>query len=184
MNLFASDKPLTSLAKSKGINTFDQLMEFTHNLPYGRNANRRDFRLVLTEMKGTCSSKHGLIKEIANENNLTSVELVLILFHMNERNTPHIKPILNQFNLAYIPEAHCCLLSSGTYIDITFPNSNYNLLEKEIISTEVISPTQLLNYKVEKHKKKLKDWVIQEEINYTFGEIWAIREKCIAQLST
>lgn len=184
MNLFASSKPLTSLAKSKGIDTLNKLIKFTHYLPYGRNTNRHDFSLVLTEMRGTCSSKHGLIKEIANENKLTSIELVLILFRMNKHNSPKITSILNEFELDYIPEAHCCLLSSGEYIDITFPNSQYNLLEEEIISMEIISPIQLYNYKVEKHKKKLKDWVIQEQINYTFEEIWEIREQCISQLST
>ena len=48
--LTSKDK-LTELAKSKGIETWNELTEFIKNLPYGRNKNRTDFGLVLSEKK-------------------------------------------------------------------------------------------------------------------------------------
>ena len=42
--------------------SFEELIVKVKNLPYGRNANRYDFSLVLSENKGTCSSKHAFLK--------------------------------------------------------------------------------------------------------------------------
>ena len=57
--LTSKDK-LSELAKRNGIKTWNELTKFIKNLPYGRNKNRTDFGLVLSEQKGTCSSKHAL----------------------------------------------------------------------------------------------------------------------------
>ena len=57
-----SNDKLTKLVKSKGIESWNELTEFIKILPYGRNKNRTDFGLVLSEQKGTCSSKHALLK--------------------------------------------------------------------------------------------------------------------------
>ena len=46
-----SQDQLTKLAKSNGIETWNELTEFIKNLPYGRNKNRTDFGLVLSEKK-------------------------------------------------------------------------------------------------------------------------------------
>ena len=62
--------PLTKLAKSKGAYTWNCLLDYIKNLPYGRNSNRTDFSLVFTEHKGTCSSKHALLKQLADTNKI------------------------------------------------------------------------------------------------------------------
>ena len=63
--LTSKDK-LTQLAKNKGINTWNELTTYVKSLPYGRNNNRFEFGLVFSEGKGTCSSKHALLKKIAD----------------------------------------------------------------------------------------------------------------------
>jgi hypothetical protein len=50
------------LLVQKGITTFQQALEYIHRLPYGRNADRADYRLVLKEGKGTCSTRQALLK--------------------------------------------------------------------------------------------------------------------------
>ncbi len=65
MKLNSKDK-LTLLIKGKNIFTWNELTHFIRHLPYGRNSNRTDLSLVIKEQKGTCSSKHALLKEIAN----------------------------------------------------------------------------------------------------------------------
>jgi hypothetical protein len=42
---------------------FEALIEKVKNIPYGRNSNRTDFSLVISENKGTCSSKHAFLKD-------------------------------------------------------------------------------------------------------------------------
>ncbi len=49
---------------------FDELIEKVKNIPYGRNANRYNFSLVLSENKGTCSSKHAFLKDFADKEDL------------------------------------------------------------------------------------------------------------------
>jgi hypothetical protein len=71
--LTSKDK-LSELAKRNGIKTWNELTKFIKNLPYGRNKNRTDFGLVLSEQKGTCSSKHALLKSIADLNNVRNIE--------------------------------------------------------------------------------------------------------------
>jgi hypothetical protein len=49
---------------------FESLLEKVKVIPYGRNLNRHDFSLVLSENKGTCSSKHAFLKDFADKNNI------------------------------------------------------------------------------------------------------------------
>jgi len=85
--LSSKDK-LTELAKSNGINTWNELTEFIKNLPYGRNKNRTEFGLVLSEKRGTCSSKHAVLKSIADLNNIPNIDLVVGIYRMTQMNTP------------------------------------------------------------------------------------------------
>jgi len=100
---------LTKLTNSIGIRTWNQLTKHIKNLPYGRNQNRTDFGLVLYEQKGTCSSKHALLKSIADLNNVPNIELIIGIYRMTESNTPRIGTELTKNAIEYIPEAHCYL---------------------------------------------------------------------------
>ncbi|MGB1018788.1 MAG: hypothetical protein ACPGVH_06945, partial [Chitinophagales bacterium] len=71
--ILTSEDEITKLVKSNGICSWDELTEYIRNLPYGRNENRTDLGLVLSEKKGTCSSKHALLKSIADSNNISNV---------------------------------------------------------------------------------------------------------------
>lgn len=51
----------------RGLADMAVAVEYVRRLPYGRNTNRGDFRLVLREMKGTCSTKHALLACLAQE---------------------------------------------------------------------------------------------------------------------
>ena len=73
---------------------FDELIEKVKNIPYGRNANRYNFSLVLSENKGTCSSKHAFLKDFADKNEIENVKLYIGIFKMNEVNTPKLGDLL------------------------------------------------------------------------------------------
>ncbi len=179
----SSNDDLTELAKSNGINSWNELTGFIKNLPYGRNKNRIELGLVLSEKKGTCSSKHALIKRIADLNNIPGIKLVLGIYRMDQMNTPKIGKELTKNSIEFIPEAHCYLNINGKRTDLTTKRSEFQKIEKDIIQEKEIDPRYVAEFKVEYHKKFIKKWLKVNNSEFKFDQIWQIREKCILNLT-
>lgn len=88
-----------------GITNYKDTLTFIQNLPYGRNSNRSDYSLVLKELKGTCSTKHAFLAELANQQNIPNIKLFVGVYNMCEENTPGIKAVLEKWQLPFLPEA-------------------------------------------------------------------------------
>lgn len=165
------------------INDFMELCRYVQKLPYGRNADRSRPELVLLEGKGTCSSKHAFLKKIADENNHSEVKLILAIFKMNAQNTPGIGDALNDSALDFMPEAHCYLKFDNQRLDFTNPESDFLKIADDILLEKEIQPSDVNEFKVTFHQQFLKKWIFENEIDYSFNEIWALRERCISNLS-
>ena len=72
-----------------GLIDFQAAGRALQRLPYGRTVDRADFRAVLREGKGTCSTKHALLAALAHEQGLPVI-LTLGIYAMHERNTPGV----------------------------------------------------------------------------------------------
>ncbi|HEU4497640.1 MAG TPA: VOC family protein [Flavobacterium sp.] len=179
----ASGQHLTALSASFGITEWKELLQFVRQLPYGRNSNRIDLSLVLTENKGTCSSKHAFLKKVAEENNIQGIELIMGIFKMTELNVPKIGKVLSENKISYLPEAHCYLKINGMPFDFTSSDSLYEKIKNDILEEVEIEPYQVSEYKIEYHKNYLKNWLASADVNITFERLWEIREKCIRNLS-
>ncbi|MFD2561903.1 hypothetical protein [Aquimarina rubra] len=179
-----SPDSLSKLIKEKEIVSWQELVTYVKNIPYGRNSNRTDSRLVLTENKGTCSSKHALLKRIADIHGAKNIELFTGIYKMNSTNTPKIGNILLENGLDYIPEAHCYLRYKGETIDATSDTSDFERIKKDIIIERKIQPDQVANFKEQFHQNFIKTWIISERLNFSYSELWEIREECIYNLST
>jgi len=175
--------PLSKLAAEKEITTLAKCMQVLRKMPYGRNADRSDLGLVLTENKGTCSSKHALVKAIAIEQDISTVQLILCIYKMNVNNTPGIGNHIDNAGLPYIPEAHCYLRIEDVRVDLTNANSSVDNIANDILHEELILPPQVSEYKVETHHQFIKEWIISKNIASDFDSVWRIREKCISSLS-
>ncbi|GAA4072918.1 hypothetical protein GCM10022389_17920 [Flavobacterium cheonanense] len=162
---------------------FEEIIKKVKHVPYGRNSNRYDFSLVLSENKGTCSSKHAFLKDYADENDIENVKLYIGIFKMNEVNTPKLGDLLSKSGIDYIPEAHCYLKINGIPLDVTTSESFYDKIKEEILEEIEIIPKKVSDFKVDYHKAFLKKWIEETNQNYTFDEIWSIREECIQKLS-
>jgi len=88
-----------------GCATFRGAAKHVHALPHGRNSDRADWRLVLEEARGTCSTKHALLAALAREQHVP-VSLMIGIFDMSEANTPGVGSVLSAHALASLPEAH------------------------------------------------------------------------------
>ena len=164
----------------RNVSTFKQATLFVRKLPYGRNADKNDLTSVFADNCGTCSTKHALLKQLADENDFKELKLKVGLFKMNEKNTPKISTTLKLNNLEYIPEAHCYLKYNDFIFDYTKLNSKPSDFIDDLIEEIEISPDQITDYKVKYHKNYLVTWLDKkEQINLTLNDIWKIREQCI-----
>jgi hypothetical protein len=177
-----SKEELTQELLELGISNWNDILIHLRNIPYGRNSNRSDFSLVITENKGTCSSKHAYLKSFANQNNIPNVKLIIGIYKMTEDNT-NIGNILSDNNIEYIPEAHCYLKIDGKTVDVTSKESNFDTIKSDILEEIEIEPFQVADFKVNYHQNFIKNWLNETKSDFSFEEIWAIREKCIKKLS-
>ncbi|MGZ3932838.1 MAG: hypothetical protein ACXVP0_16295 [Bacteroidia bacterium] len=180
----SSNLPISKLFLERQITTFTEACSFIKHLPYGRNENKNDLAAVFTEKRGTCSTKHALLRQLAIENNADHVRLKLGVFKMSKANTPEVGGTLDRYGLTYIPEAHNYLSVNGEIVDCTKRNSSKDDFAADLISETEIGPEQITDFKVRYHKTILKDWLLKNpDISISFDELWTIREQCIADLS-
>ncbi len=168
----------------RNISSFHQAIDFVKNLKYGRNSNKEDLTSIFADHQATCSTKHAILKQLAVENQLENLQLILGVFKMNAVNTPKVAPILNRHHLPYIPEAHTYLKYQSQIYDFTLATSKSTDFESDLLFEIEIQPDQINRYKIDLHRNFLEDWLIQTpEIIYSLDEIWTFREACIATLS-
>lgn len=178
----ASGGKISQLFVERNIYTFSEAAQFIKALPYKRNANKKDISCVLTDNHGTCSTKHALLKQLANENEQDNFKLIMGIFKMNRRNTPIIAPILNQHGLEYIPEAHIYLKYHDLVLDFT--RNNFSPLDflSDLLEEQEITPGEIVDFKIGYHKGFITKWQKKEHITYSPQELWGIREECINAL--
>lgn len=176
--------PVSAAFLGLRIDDFRRAAQYVRNLPYGRNAATSDILAVLNERKGTCSTKHALLKALAGEQGLP-IRLMLGIYEMDARNTPGIGHVLEEHHLPCIPEAHCYLVHQERRIDVT---RNLDDREFEPIATflieEEITTEQIGEYKRRRHQAFMRQWLHRRALlDFDFDQLWRIREQCIAALS-
>jgi hypothetical protein len=133
-----------------GLGSYREAARYVRSLPYGKNTDRSDWRLVLREGRGACSTKHALLTELAHENG-RHVALMLGIYEMCEDNTPGIRAVLERHGLPCIPDAHCYLAHEGTHVDLTREIEGAKHI-KRFLHEEEIYARQIGEYKVRAHR--------------------------------
>lgn len=174
---------LSTICKTLQLDTFSTLCHYIKQLPYGRTENRSDYASIISEQKGTCSSKHAFLKAIAEENHQSHIKLYIGIYKMNEANTKGVGKILESKQLNYIPEAHTYLKVNNTIIDVTRSTKSQSTFEKHLLIEQEIQANKIGEYKVLWHQNYIKQWLRKEKTKYSFKDIWQIREACINALS-
>jgi hypothetical protein len=165
-----------------GCGSYRRAARHLHELPYGRNSDRADFRLVLSEGRGTCSTKHALLAAVALEQKLP-VALTIGIYDMTEANTPGVGRVLSAHGLESIPEAHCYLTYSGRGVDITRSGVSPQMSIAHFHKEWAIEPAQIGAHKLALHHQYLHEWLRERrDLSVSFEELWRIREACILAL--
>jgi len=175
---------LGSAFRRRGCATLRDAARYLHLLPYGRNADRAAFHLVLAEGRGTCSTKHALLAALAQEVGVP-VRLTLGMFEMCEANTPGVGPVLERHQLTAIPEAHTYLRYDDRRIDVTRSGVTPQAEIERFLVEQDIRPDQIGDFKVSFHRTFLREWLSRhsEYARLTPEALWEIREACIAAIS-
>lgn len=161
-----------------GLTDFHQACDYVWQLVYGRNRDNHDWRAVLTEKRGTCSSKHRLLKALADELEL-NIELVIGIYPMKASNTPGVDDVLAQSQYDFIPEAHCYLRFEGQRIDLTRANLASAEPIDEFFVEIAVEANELAHFKQLFHYQYLVEHYGEAEAS----AMWQCREQCIAALS-
>lgn len=181
-NKLACGKPLSNSFLSMNISNLNEAVSYIHKLPYGRNTERDNYILVITEKLGTCSTKHAIIKALADEN-YVGLDLLVGIFLMDESNTPAVSQILKQHNISAIPEAHCYLRFKENSFDITFPDKITDPTSLGILKEISINPKQIGEFKINFHQNFIRNWINSNDLPISYEYLWSCREKCISALS-
>ncbi len=164
----------------RGLRDFSEAAEYIHSLPYGRTSDPSDYTLVLSDGRGTCSTKHALLAALAREH-AAPVELMLGIYEMSDENTLGTGIVLHRHGLTSILEAHCYLRYRGTRLDLTRAGGEVAQLPP-MLHEERIAPEQIGRYKREVHERFLTRWARAR--GTTVERAWQIREECIRALET
>ncbi len=177
-----ADGPISRLFRAVGAHDFPAAALLVLRLPYGRITDRSRFWLVLEEGRGTCTTKHATLAELAREQGI-EVQLMLGIYVMSEGNTPGVGRVLAAHGLSYIPEAHCYLRCRGECIDVTGVSAGASPIER-FLHEEPITVDQIGAYKNDLHRRFLRDWIARTETvrGPSLDDVWRIREECIAAL--
>ena len=174
--------PVSRQLLAQGPATFAAAAELVRQLPYGRTTDPHDLAAPLREQRGTCSSKHALLQQLADEHGFTELRLVVGIFNMHERNTPAVGATLRQHGLAYLPEAHCYLTWQGQRLDYTRPGATD--FEADLVAEREFAPAELAAGKVPYHQHYLRNWLASLDARgLSLWQLWRIREQCIADLA-
>jgi len=164
-----SDKPISQSFLNLKKDNFWQAANYIQTLNYKRNSDKANPLAVLEDGYGTCSTKHALLKRLADENEKSDFQLMLGIFSMNNYNTPKIASVLKQHQLSQIPEAHNYLKWNHQIIDYTSTTWRKENFEPFLLKEIEIQPEQITDFKVKFHQSYLQDYLdIHPEIPYSF----------------
>ncbi|MDP9439079.1 MAG: hypothetical protein M3P49_10080 [Actinomycetota bacterium] len=174
-----AERPLGRRFSALGLGDYRGAARHVRGLPYGRNSDRSDWLLVLEEGRGTCSTKHALLADLARENG-RPVSLVLGVYEMDDTNTPGVGAVLEKHDLPFVPEAHCYLAHEGMRVDVTREAEAAQPIAG-FLHEEEIDPYQIGEYKAGAHWGFVGRWAEERGLNPE--RVWRAREECIAALA-
>lgn len=178
-------EPISEAFRKRGIYRFYEAIDFIKQLPYGRNADKKDLTSVFSDACGTCSTKHALLRQLSIENQISGIKLMLCIFRMHVHNSPRVAHTLSAHRLAFIPEAHNYLLAGNEIVDCTRRNASKDDFVNDLIMEIEIAPEQITAFKVNYHQNYLAQWLSgHPDLKYTLEEVYEIREQCIRDLET
>lgn len=161
------DKPIPDVGVisnkflSLGIHTFIEACRYVHTLPYGYNSDRDDLMILFKENKGTCTTKHAVIANLAVELNIP-IEKNVGIYAMTEEIVSGTKKILKKYDLPYVPMIHCFLVYGKYRVDLSEGNNNGKKRPiDEFLYSQQVEPNISAKDEYLLYRKALKDQILR-----------------------
>jgi hypothetical protein len=152
--------PMSHRFLEMGAATFAEACRRVHEMPYGYNSDREDPMILFKEGKGTCTTKHRVIGELAGELGIP-VEKHIGIYAMTEAVVAGTDPILEKYGLPYIPMIHCFLVYGGYRVDLTEGNRNgKNRPIDDFLHTEPVAHNISGKAEYLKYRQALQDHIL------------------------
>jgi len=143
---------------SLGLSSFKEACLYVHNMDYGYNSDKDDKMILFKEMKGSCTTKHGVIATLAEELEIPLNKKVGI-YKLTEEIVSGTNSILKEHDLPYVPMIHCFLVYENYRFDLTEGNFNGKktsidefIQDEKVIPFITVKDEYLLFLKVLKEK--------------------------------
>ncbi|MHA1355959.1 MAG: hypothetical protein ACTSR1_12375 [Candidatus Heimdallarchaeota archaeon] len=127
-------------------------------MKYGYNSDKDDKLILFKEMKGSCTTKHGVIATLAEELEIPLNKKVGI-YKLTEEIVSGTNSILKEHDLPYVPMIHCFLVYENYRFDLTEGNFNGKktsidefIQDEKVIPFITVKDEYLLFLKVLKEK--------------------------------
>lgn len=173
--------PVGAAFLAAGWPTFWAAAAYVRDLPYARPL-ATDALAVLREGRGTCSTKHALLAELAHAHGRDDVDLAVGIFMMCDANTPGVGAVLARFGLETVPEAHCWLRVGRDHrVDLTGLAAGEESPFDALADERVVAPADLARWKRAYHHRAITEWA--ERWGFSAERVWTAREACIAALT-
>lgn len=124
---------------TRQITSFTEACRWVKALPYGSNSSTEDSLILFSEGRGTCTTKHGVIARLAQEQNLPVCKN-LGFYRLNDEIVTGVNALLNVYGLSFIPQIHCFLVYETNRVDLT--EGNCNGKNKTIEDYDFVVPVQ------------------------------------------
>ncbi len=170
---------------NKGLRDFHAALDYVRDIPYGRTTNKKKLELVLTENRGTCSTKHAILTELASENGYPDIQLMVGIYKMCADNTVGVGKVLEEYGLDHVPEAHSYIVYQQRRYDFTRNIQSDKSPFDSLIEELPIRTDQISDFKNEYHRTYLTKWLKSHKLRgrWNVDKIWKVREDCIRELS-
>ncbi len=175
------DKPFSKAFGHLGLTDFQAACHYVKNLKYKKNEGHGDL-VVLQEQGGSCTNKHILLQQLAQELGLNDIKLVMGIYRLTGSRHPRLRQILDRYGLDYILDHHTYFRVQDTVVDFTFSESFDYPFFDTLIGEEEYDSIEDLRWKEDKFYQAMTAFATQQNGQYSEAELLRIRQECSAAL--
>lgn len=172
---------LSQLFIDRKITQFSGAVAYLRKLPYRRTSESRDLSSIITDSGGSFTARNALLVQLSREQGFKDLSLSLCT-HEFDRNCPGVSTILDEQNLAGLPEAQGCIQYRGQMFTVA---DDSLCLEAEVLSAIEIAPAQISTFKRRYHQNYLSNWMQLGRLDqrWSVENLWGVRSRCLDQVA-